>query len=806
MLGLGTLGLGKALLLSAGAVAVAAGGFALLGQGAATAQTPVPDHQRVLTQYCQGCHNDKTRIGNFSVQQLRTDNLAANDAAFEKVLRKIKLGEMPPRGMPAPPKQTLTEFTSYLSTTLDRNAAASPNPGRAVLRRLNRVEYANAVRDLLDLKIDVSKGLPADDSGHGFDNIAEVLTFSPTLMDRYIRVAGKVSRMATGQAPRSPATTDFKPTQDELVNQRAHDSLPLDSRAGGAFEFYAPYDATYRLTVDINQAQRTETRRLAENRIQLSVPLTAGLHTIGASFPRNMVLEQSLVPLTPQTMRGPKPTGKRPDTALDIHVDGVRVKRQMVAPFSSGVIDTGELAPTVIYGRDLTQISVQGPFGIKGPGNTPSRRKIFTCRPSAAQAETACARSILSRLARQAYRRPVTDADMAPLMKMYAEGRKDGGFEPGIQAAIEMVLISPHFLFVRENDAAGARPGAVSKLSDLELATRLSLFLWSSIPDAQLLQLAEKGQLSRPAVLQREVTRMLADPRASALTDNFAGQWLYLRRLEFQTPDRNAFPGFDNRLRAAMLTETNMFFDSVVRENRSALDFIGADYTFLNQRLAEHYGIGGVYGTTFRKVKLDPAFNRGGLLGQGSILTVTSYNDRTSIVLRGKWILDNLLAAPPPPPPANVPALEEVKNANSLSARELMEAHRANPVCASCHSKMDPLGFAMENFDAIGGWRKDAGGKLINASATMPDGTKFDGPKGLSGVLMNHKDEFIEAFTERLMIYALGRGVEAYDMPAIRAVRAAAAKDDYRIHSIIMGIVQSVPFSMRRTSQNDDRT
>ena len=794
-------GLGRPLLASACAIGLAAGGFAVLGQ--ATAQTPPPDHQRVLTQYCQGCHNDRAKTGNFSVQQLRTDNVAANDAAFEKVLRKIKLGEMPPRGMPAPPRQTLTEFTAYLATTLDRNAAANPDPGRAPLRRLNRAEYANAVRDLLDLKIDVSKDLPADDSGFGFDNIAEVLTISPTLMERYIRVAGKVSRMATGQSSKTPATTDFKPTQDGFINQRASDSLPLDSRAGGAFEFYAPYDATYKITVDINQSGGTEIKRLPENRIQLSLPLTAGSHMIGASFPRNLTLEQSLLPLTPQTLRGPKPAAKPADIALDVHVDGVRVKRQMVSPYSSGVIDTGEIAPTVIHGRDLTQISVQGPFDIKGPGNTPSRRRIFTCKPSPAQ-ENACARSILSRLARQAYRRPVTDADMAPLMRMYAEGRKDANFEQGIEAAVEMVLVSPHFLFVRESDPVGSKPGAVHRLSDLELATRLSLFLWSSIPDAQLLQVAEKGQLNKPEILKREITRMLADPRAAALTDNFAGQWLYLRRLEFQTPDRAAFPEFDNRLRAAMLTETNMFFDSVVRENRSALDFLDADYTFLNQRLAEHYGIPGVYGSSFRRVKLDPAFNRGGLLGQGSILTVTSYNNRTSIVLRGKWILDNLLAAPPPPPPANVPALEEVKGAKDMTARQMMEVHRANPVCASCHSKMDPLGFAMENFDAIGGWRKDVGGKLIDASATTPDGTKFEGPRGLNNVLMSHKDEFIEAFTERLMIYALGRGVQANDMPAIRNVRDQAARDNYRLHSIIMGIVQSVPFTMRRTPQNDD--
>jgi hypothetical protein len=799
-------GLGKALMASASAVMVIAAGFALFGQATAQTPPPTPEHQGLLTKYCQGCHNDRSKIGNFSVQALRTDNVGANDAAFEKVLRKIKLGEMPPRGAPAPAKQSLTEFTSYLSSNLDRIAAANPDPGRSVLRRLNRAEYANAVRDLLDLSLDVSRDLPADDSGHGFDNIAEVLTVSPTLMDRYIRVAGKVSRAATGLASKTPATVDFKPVQDPFVNQRAHDALPLDSRGGGAFQFHAPYDAEYKITVDINQSSGTETRRLAENRVELTVPLKAGDHMIGASFPRRMTLEQSLTPLTPQTLRGPRPTTKPDDIALDIHVDGVRIKRQMVAAYASGVIDTGELSPQVIYARDLTQISVMGPIKPTGAGSTPSRRKIFSCRPSAKMAEEACARSILSRLARQAYRRPTVAADMAPLMKMYAQGRADGGFEHGIEAAIQMVLVSPQFLFVRETDPAGAKPGTAHRLSDLELATRLSLFLWSSIPDTQLLAVAEKNQLSNPAVLKREVTRMLADPKASALTENFAGQWLYLRRLEFQTPDRLAFPDFDNRLRAAMLTETSMFFDSVVRENRSATELLSADYSFLNQRLAEHYGINGVYGSTFRRVQLDPATNRGGLLGQGSILTVTSYNDRTSIVLRGKWILDNLLAAPPPPPPADVPALEAVKNAKNLTVRQQMEVHRANPVCNSCHSKMDPLGFALENFDAVGAWRNNQGGKLIDVATEMPDGTKFVGPRGLRDVMLGHKDEFIEAFTERLMVYALGRGVEAPDMPAIRAVRAGASKDNYRLHSIIMGIVQSVPFTMRRTPANDDHT
>jgi hypothetical protein len=482
------------------------------------------------------------------------------------------------------------------------------------------------------------------------------------------------------------------------------------------------------------------------------------------------------------------------------------VKRQLVAADAPGVTETGELSPQVVYARDVQTISVQGPFDPKSAGTTSSRSRIFTCRPSASLAEEACARSILSRIAHQAYRRPVIDADMAPLMTMFAEGRKDSDFEHGVEAALEAVLVSPDFLFIRESDPPGAAPGSLHRLSDVELATRLSLFLWSSIPDEQLLEVAEKNQLSRPEELKKQVARMLADPKAQALTENFAGQWLYLRRLEFQSPDHVIFPDFDNRLRAAMLTETDMFFDAVLRGNRPVTDFIASDYTFLNQRLAEHYGIPGVRGASFRKVTLDPASHRGGLLGQGSILTVTSYNDRTSVVLRGKWILENLFAAPPPAPPPNVPSLDVVPNAKNMTVREQMELHRKNPVCASCHTKMDPLGFALENFNAVGAWRQQMLGRPIQVDAVLPDGTKFEGPAGLRDVLMDRKDEFVKAFTERLMIYALGRGVDGTDMPAVRAAAAAAAKNGYRTQSIIMGIVQSVPFTMRRTLQNDDHS
>ena len=774
----------------------------------ADAQTaPAPaDHKQFLTHYCQGCHNDRAKTGGMSVQPLDPNNLAADDETWEKILRKLSLGEMPPAVAVKPPKELRAEFTSWLSTSLDRIAAQHPDPGLTVLRRLNRAEYANALRDLLDLKIDVSNELPADDSGHGFDNIAEVLTVSPTLMDRYIRVAGKVSRIAAGVGSRTPVTTDLRLVQDAYANSRASDGLLLDSRGGGVLSYYAPYDATYRITVDINQAAGVETRLLPENRITLSLPLKAGPHSIGASFTRSLTLEDSLLPLTAVTLRVPRPADPPPDVPLDIQVDGAVVKRQLVAADAPGVTETGELSPQVVYARDVQTISVQGPFDPKSAGATSSRSKIFTCHPSASLSEEACARSILSRIAHQAYRRPVTDADMAPLMTMFAEGRKDSDFEHGVEAALEAVLVSPDFLFIRESDPPGAAPGSLHRLSDVELATRLSLFLWSSIPDEQLLAVAEKNQLSRPEELKKQVARMLADPKAQALTENFAGQWLYLRRLEFQSPDHVIFPGFDTRLRAAMLTETDMFFDAVLRGNRPVTDFIASDYTFLNQRLAEHYGIPGVRGASFRKVTLDPASHRGGLLGQGSILTVTSYNDRTSVVLRGKWILENLFAAPPPAPPPNVPSLDVVPNAKNMTVREQMELHRKNPVCASCHTKMDPLGFALENFDAVGAWRQQMLGRPIQVDAVLPDGTKFEGPAGLRDVLMDRKDEFVKAFTERLMIYALGRGVDGTDMPAVRAAAAAAAKNGYRTHSIIMGIVQSVPFTMRRTLQNDDHS
>jgi mono/diheme cytochrome c family protein len=795
-----------------GMVAVAG----LVGAYSATAETvavnaaPAPaasyapmvtpaDHKHMLMQYCTACHNDKLHTANMSVVPLNAEDLQHDDATWEKILRRLSLGEMPPKGMPRPPKEQINDFTKWLAGSLDSYADAHPNPGHATVRRMNRAEYANAVRDLLGLDVDFAKELPTDDTGYGFDNIADVLTVSPTLMDRYLNVAGKVARLATGQSSRKPNGVDYHPPRDLFVNafgipsynERANDDLPLDSRGGASYHFYAPYDATYTIQVYLNAGTQTEAEIDANNRYELKVPMKAGPRVIGVSFAKTLGLEESLLPRTTNGPRQPKPTTVT-QMPMNVQIDGVKVKS-----FSVPSVANGTNVAQAFFLRDVQQISVIGPYDIKGPGDTPSRRKIFVCRPAAAADEDACAQKIIATLARHAYRRPVTQADTAPLMKIYAGSRKGADFDHGIEAAVEAVLVSPSFLFMREEDPATAP--SVHRISDLELATRLSFFLWSSIPDDQLLSVAEKKQLSKPEVLKAQVARMLADPRSKALVDNFAGQWLYLRRLEYQKPDRKAYPDFDRRLREAMMTESSMFFMGVIQENRSVLDFLQSDYTYLNQRLAEHYGVPGVYGTAFRKVQLDPALHRGGLLGQGAILTVTSYNNRTSTVLRGKWILDNILGAAPPPPPPNVPALNDAKNGKSMTVRQQMEAHRANPVCASCHTKMDPLGFSLENYDATGAWRTGYAGSLVDASAVMPDGTAFEGPKGLQGILLARKEQFVEAFTERLMTYALARGVEAYDMPAIRKVKYQAAPGGFKAQDIIMGIVTSVPFTMRKT-------
>lgn len=772
------------------------------------------DQMKLIGQYCSGCHNDKVKSGSFSIAQLSAADMTtgAHNDAWEKILWRVSVGEMPPKGMPRPPQAQLDNLTGWMETSLDKYAAANPNPGRATLRRMNRAEYANAVRDLLDIEVDVSGELPVDDAGYGFDNIADVLTLSPTLMDRYISVAGKVGRLATGLSSKSEFTTQYVVKKDlnllyhglPAYNERASDDLPLDSRGGGSFKYYAPFDATYLIQVTVNSNTEMDNEIQARNTFEVRVPLKAGMRTIGASFERKLTLDESQQKIY-SGLNGSNfggiiiPDAPPVPLKMNVQVDGLPVKAFSVPSYTGGYGYFQKNFP-----RDILQLVVKGPYDVKGAGNTPSLRKIFICRPSKALAEQACAQQILSNLATQAFRHPVTNADMAPLMKVYATARKGADFEHGIEAGVEAILVSPQFLFMREQPPVGA-PGSLRRITDMELATKLSFFLWSSIPDQQLMNVARRNQLRDPKVLGQQISRMLKDKRADALTKNFAGQWLYLRNLEHQRPDLKEYPDFDERLRSAMLTETQMFVMSVFRENRSVLDFLNANYSFLNQRLAEHYGVPGVYGTTFRRVTLDPSTHRGGLLGQGAILTVTSFNNRQSVVRRGKWILDNIMAAPPPPPPPDVPEFPEVAGIK-MTDRERLEMHRKNPACAACHNKIDPLGFALSNFDGIGQWRTTDSGKPVDASAVMPNGVAFTGPSGLQKVLLDRKDQFVEAFTQRLMTYALGRGLEPYDMPVVRSIRRQAAVDGYKIDSIVQSIVQSTPFQMRIVPEPLKRT
>jgi mono/diheme cytochrome c family protein len=792
---------------SPGAVALALLALIPSWAGAAAPTTHPPEGLALVREYCGKCHNDDRLSAGLTFDDLRTEDLQNGERLgdWEGILRMTARGEMPPRDRPQPAPESRAAFTHWLEGALDARAAAHPDPGRATLRRLNRAEYANAVRDLLALDVDVTNDLPADDSGYGFDNIADVLTVTPTLMDRYLSVAGKISRLAVGKGSDKPFVTTFVvPKDGSILNQgipswdeRASDALPLDSRGGAAFRYFAPRDGVYEISGWLNANTNNEVDRLPETRVSLRVPLTAGPHSVGITFRRQLALDEAVQVLHNDLDYVPMPV--KPPTLLPLQfiVDAAPVGETRVPSYH-----LSRRFSQANWPRDVLQVDVEGPYDVRGPGNTPSRARIFSCHPSKPAAEQACAQRIVATLARQAWRRPVDAAEVAPLLKVYALAREGTDFEQGIEAAVEALLVSPSFLFVREQDPPGSTPGSTHALSDLEFASRLALFLWSSLPDEPLLTLASQGQLRRPEVLARQVDRMLGDPRARALTTNFAGQWLYLRNLDYHRPDVVLFPNFNTRLRDAMRQETELFFANIVRENRSVLEFIDSDYTFLNQRLAEHYGIDGVQGPAFRRVSLPPGSERGGLLGQASILTVTSYGNHTSVVKRGHWILTNLLAAPPPPPPPDIPALKTTLDGRVLSAREQLELHRADPACSSCHAKMDPLGYALESFDAIGVYRTQEAGRPLDVTATLPDGTEFRAPSGLRKVMMERKDEFTRAFTERLLTYALGRGTEAPDMPTVRGISRAAAQDDYRLRAIILGIVKSEPFNLRRTPES----
>jgi len=754
-------------------------------------------YRAIVDQYCVTCHNARLKTGDLVLEKLDMSHVDSDAAIWEKVVRKVRAGVMPPQGARHPDQATTHGLIAFLENQLDRAAEAHPNPGRPLLHRLNRAEYKNAIRDLLTLDVDVTTLLPPDDSAYGFDNISDVLGVSPSLQERYLAAAGRISRLAVGDPTMRAGSDTYRVAQDLSQNQHI-DGLPLGTVGGLRVRHTFPLDAQYEfqtklyrtnlnvvrgleyptefeIAIDGRQIHRvtiggnadlaamfdkpTDTGDAVELRMRVRVPVTAGPHDVTASFVGNVPLK-----------------------------DTVRLQ-----PFIRSSADNFDWAGW----PHIQTFTVTGPFDAKGPGDTPSRRAIFECVPTKPSAERACATKILTRLARRAYRQPVTKAQIEPILQIYDEGRKAATFERGVQRGLERILAGPLFAFRVERDPEGATSGSAYRVPDLELASRLSFFLWSSIPDDQLLDLATRKKLSDPATLEQQVHRMLADERSSALTSNFAGQWLQLRNVRSVQPNSDEFPDFDDNLRQAFRRETELLFDSLIREDRSVLDLLRANYTFVNERLARHYGIPDVYGSRFRRVAVTEDARKG-LLGQGSVLSVTSHAERTSPVLRGKWVLENLLGLPVPPPPPdvnqNLPAADAEK---PKTLREQMAIHRANPTCATCHKVMDPVGFAMENFDVVGAWRTREPGGAIDASGQLADGRQIDGVVTLRNAILERPDIFVTTMTEKMMTYALGRGVEASDMPAVRRVVRDGSKQDYRFSSIVMGIVKSVPFQMR---------
>ena len=776
-------------------------------------------YRAVVTTYCLSCHSSKVKAGGLALDAINTQELGAHHEAWEKVFRKLRARQMPPQGARQPDGAAHTTALASLEAALDGLSATAPNPGRTdTFRRLNRTEYRNAIRDLLALDFDTSQ-LPSDSSSYGFDNVT-VGNLSPTLLESYVSAAEKISRLAVGRPSLSPggATVRLKP---DLTQEKHLDGLPIGTRGGALISHEFPVNGEYDITIRLSRDRNEHIEGLTESHeIELTLdgerlrmftiaPVPAATNQSASEQPSHANMDSHLKIRVPVTA-GPRTLGvtfpKKPSLLLET------LRQPYEAAFN--YYRHPRLQPAVY------EVSIVGPYSPAGAGDTPSRRRVFTCQPARTQEEDGCAKRILSGLMRRAYRRPVTDADLKGPLELYRAAKAEEGFDAGIEMGTSAVLASPEFLFRIERDPAqeagskvqdpayARRAGPalgtrqqIYRISDLELASRLSFFLWSSIPDDELLDVAARGDLDQPAVLERQVVRMLADVRSRNLVTNFASQWLHLRNLDSMTPDMRIFPDFDDNLRQAFRQETELLVDSVIRENRSVLDLLSANYTVLNERLARHYGIPNVYGSRFRRVTFGEDGTRGGLLRQGSILMVTSYPTRTSPVIRGKWILDNVLGVPPPPPPPNVPALEEAKTAQrGMTIRERLAEHRKNPACAGCHRLMDPVGFALENYDAVGRWRTMDGGSPIDASGTLFDGTAFRGVAGLQKALLDHPDLFITTLSEKLLTFATGRGVEYYDAPAIRKLVREARAQDYRFSSLVMGIVNSQPFRMRKAS------
>jgi hypothetical protein len=810
------------MVLGAWGIGLVAGGAFLhaarpQASGAVPPPIPATPHRALLDRYCVTCHNSRLKTAGLVLDASAVDISSPGMApeVWEKVMQKVRTRAMPPSGSPQPDAAAYDSLLTYLESELDRASAVNPNPGRTVLRRLNRLEYTNAVRDLLATDVDGDSLLPIDEVKYGFDNISSALSVTPLLMERYMSAAYKISGLAVGEPEAGPASVTYPVDLFLLQEDRMSEELPFGSRGGIAVRHHFPLDGEYTIKATLQRNSRGYIRGLFEPH-QLDFRLDGERITrvtVGGG-PKMIV---GGPPFSPASYLGNEESEHYQLTEVEALLEA-RFRAKAGSRLISASFLHENLVPEGVFRPRMTEadrvqfkggdpaiehIEITGPLAVTGIGQTSSREKVFVCRPTRAEEDEACATKIFAGLARRAFRRPVTQKDVQPILGVYRSARSEGeGFDAGIRAGISRILVAPEFLFRIERDPADAAPGSIHRVSDIELASRLSFFLWSSIPDDDLLNSADQGKLADPVVLAEQVRRMLRDARSRTLVTNFAGQWLYLRNLYSSKPDSALFTDFDSSLRDAFRQETELFVESTLRDDHSVLRLLDADYTFLNERLARHYGIPDVYGSHFRRVTLGPAFQaRRGLTGQGSLLTVTSYANRTSVVLRGKWVLENILGAPPPPPPPNVPDLEQSGTVGKVPLRKLMEQHRANAACAACHARMDPLGFALENFDAIGQWRAADAGTPIDASAVLPDGTTFDGPSGLRKVLLGHPDQFAATVTERLLTYALGRGLEHYDAPAIRRIVRDAARDDYRWSSLILGAVTSTPFQIRKVDE-----
>jgi mono/diheme cytochrome c family protein len=766
------------------------------GTGHAQSNADGPLSRALLDEYCVGCHNQRTVAqGRPAFDQLNLDDISTEAPGLEKIVKKLRTMQMPPEGARRPDRETIDGFVAALETALDKQSARAPHPGQIVTHRLNRFEYANVIEDLLGLTIDGAQLLPADMAGFGFDNNADVLSITPALMARYNAAATKISRAAVGSLANRPVQQLYK-VGSEQQDARMNEDMPFATHGGLAVRHLFPLDGEYAFVIRLRGSDGQSGVIGIEDEHQIELRLDYALvrrFTIGGRF-------------------------KGPDPGANIAIDDDDVESQQIhdyrvnadkafevrLPVKAGsrvvAVAFSDSEPTAFegaeYGRPgIDRLFIAGPFGGTVPEDTPSRRRIFVCHPTSSRNEEACARQIISTLVRRAYRRPVTDHDVEPILASYRIGRREQDFDAGIERSLETLLSMPEFLLRVERPPATAQAHRPYEITDLELASRLSFFLWRSIPDDELIDLAARKQLRNRDVLSQQVRRMLVDPRATRFTNDFVNQWLQVRNIYEQNPDGTLFPAFNDTLRKAMVRETELFFESQVRDDRPISELLDANYTYLNDRLARHYGIDGVYGSRFRRVTLSTD-QRGGILGQASVLTTTSYANRTSVVLRGKWVLENLLGTPPPPPPPNVPPLPENSAAKPTTLRERMQQHRSNPVCASCHTKLDPLGFALENYDAIGRWREKDGAVPIDPKILL-DGATVESPKAFRQALLTRGDQFVRTVTEKMLTYALGRGVDYFDQPTVRQLVRDVARDDNRWSSLVVGIVRSMPFQMR---------